>query len=332
MSKLHATKTAQLDQLAEFNLHELESRLTELEKYSNHKDPTVKSEISALRQAIHKRQRKIKSEAIEFELTNDHHLLIFDPTNGFSKIAGNSVLFYAFTIADRLHRRYNIKNDTDSYSCSREGIISVKKLPELETSLININILPDTAISTPELHFYKLPKVYKESGIATLRDRLMQDIKQISEIITPDAPVPELYTLILETHRAIFYNCSRITDNLFRTTLADPIISLNNHLILYYLNFANPAPRLKYTPGVPTFSFFSNKLDLLASIIFTTRELRNQFACLENVRLIHHRELRLILENLVEIERITRREYLKHYKRNSKTTTTPCHSPHSSTT
>ena len=72
MSKLHATKTAQLDQLAEFNLHELESRLTELEKYSNHKDPTVKSEISALRQAIHKRQRKIKSEAIEFELTNDH--------------------------------------------------------------------------------------------------------------------------------------------------------------------------------------------------------------------------------------------------------------------
>lgn len=314
---MHATKTAILDEYLDLDLHQLELTLANLQRTSK-KDSSSKAKVAALHQAIRKRQRKIKAKAIEFEQTNDHHLLVFDSTDGFSKIAGNSVLFYAFTIADRLHRRYNIKTDTDSYSCSPEGIISIRKLTQLEELLTSINIYPDPAQTTSELHFYKLTKAYKESQIATLRDQLSQDIERITKIINPYSPIPELYTLILEVHRLIYFGCARVSDQLFRHTLADRIILTSDSLIACYLDFANPAPKAK--PQLNT-TFSQNyiirptKVENLIVIVQNARKLRSDFACLDNLQLIHRRELRTILEKLVEIERMAEREYFKYLRR-----------------
>ncbi len=44
------------------------------------------------------------------------------------------------------------------------------------------------------------------------------------------------------------------------------------------------------------------------------RNLRNNLANMENLRLIHHRDLCDILESLVRIERITAREYNKQQR------------------
>ena len=49
----------------------------------------------------------------------------------------------------------------------------------------------------------------------------------------------------------------------------------------------------------------------LFNMLVNTRQLRNRMANMENLRLVHHRQLGKILEKLVEIERTTEREYLK---------------------
>ena len=72
---------------------------------------------------------------MEFEQTNDHHLLVFDSTDNFSKIAGRSVLFYTLTIADRIHRRYSVKNDSDDYSRSEDGVVSIRAIEQLPKSI-----------------------------------------------------------------------------------------------------------------------------------------------------------------------------------------------------
>jgi len=317
MTKPSSIKTVELENYNHLDLHQLEAILGDLQKSA----PSTESKHTArvIRQALRGRQRQIKAQVMEFEQTNDHHLLIFDSTENFSKLAGHSVLFYTMTIADRIHRRFSVKNDTDNYSPSNDGVVSVRSLGQLETQLAEINIFPDRERSTTELHFYKLPKVYTEEQIAKLRDRSHRDIERITSTIIPRSPLPELYNLILELNREIYFNCKRISDNLARDTLAKPLIVEANEILVGYLNYANAKasngiihPPLKQllssTNHAATDSIPAQNL---LGIMISARNLRNNLANMENLRLIHHRDLCDILEHLVHIEHITAREYNK---------------------
>ncbi len=322
MTKPPSIKTAEIDKYADLDLHQLEIILKKIQQ-----DPpssTSKAAARAARQALRQRQRVIKAKVMEFEQTNDHHLLVFDSTDNFSKIAGRSVLFYTLTIADRIHRRYSVKNDTDDYSRSEDGVVSIRAIEQLELQLAEINIFPDRKLSTDELHFYKLPKVYNDEQIAKLRDRSHQDIERITSIILPASPIPELYTLILEMNRLLYHNCKRISDTLARETLVRPMILDANEMLVSYLNFANakPSSGIVHQPAAATYSFTgqnskpqSTQAQNLLNLLLYTRNLRNNLANIENLRLIHHRELCDILERLVEIERISAREFAKQRRK-----------------
>lgn len=323
MTKKSPIKTTEIDALKHLDLHQLETNIRELQQLP----PTseIKSKLRTLRQAVRQRQHVIKAQVMAFEQTNDHHLLVFDSTDNFSKIAGHSVLFYAFTIADRIHRRYSVKNDTDGYSRSEEGIVSVRAIDQLATQLTEINIFPDPDLSTTELHFYKLPRIYSDEQIAKLRDRSKQDAERISSIISPLSPVPELYTLLLEFNRLLYYNCKRISDTLARETLIRQMIFQANELIVSYLNFANAKgtagivhrqnPQDIYITASHATKPQSTQAQNLFNLLLDARALRNNLANIENLKLIHHRELCEILEKLVEIERITGREYAKQLRK-----------------
>lgn len=323
MTKSPSIKTAEIDQYAHLDLHQLETLIKELQQTAP--GPNIKQSLRAARQSLRMRQREIKARAMEFEQTNDHHILLFDSTENFSKLAGHSVLFYALTIADRIHRRYSIKNDTDGYSKSDDGIISIRARTQLEAQLAAINIFPDPELNTTELHFYKLPRVYNDEQIAKLRDKSRQDLERITSIIVPKSPVPLLYNLILELNRLVYYNCKRISDSLARETLVPPLILDANELLVSYLNFANARPssgiahRLTstVTSGDQPKSLQAQNL---YNMLICTRNLRNNFANIENLRLIHHRELCDILEKLVEIERATAHEYTKQIRQDKLTT------------
>lgn len=321
MTKQSPIKTSEIDEFAQLDIHQLEAKLKQLQE--NPPSRETKSRLRAARQALKQRQRQIKARAMEFEQTNDHHLLLFDSTDNFSKIGGHSVLFYTLTIADRIHRRYSIKNDSDDYSRSDDGVISIRALNQLEFQLAEINIFPDRKLSTTELHFYKLPRTYSDEQIAKLRDRSRQDVERITSIIVPKSPVPELYTTILEMNRLLYHNCKRISDSLARATLIEQMIIDANEILVSYLNFANARP----TSGIIRRQLQNISVSVakepksqsaqaqnLFNILIYTRNLRNNMANIENLRLMHHRELCTILEKLVEIERITAREYTKQIK------------------
>lgn len=326
MAKPPSIKTTEITQYEDLDLHQLE---TQLKKISQ-SPPTAdsKQQLRTIRQALRQRQRVIKARAMEFEQTNDHHLLLFDSTDNFSKIAGHSVLFYTLTIADRIHRRFSVKNDTDDYSRSDDGVVSIRALEQLEIQLAEINIFPDRKLSTAELHFYKLPKVYNDEQIAKLRDKSHQDIERITSIIVPKSPIPALYNDILEVNRLLYYNCRRISDSLARETLVRQIILDANEVLISYLNFANAKsnagivrrqlqnsvfPATVQTSQRPS----STQAQNLFNILLNTRNLRNSMANMENLRLIHHRELCDILEKLVMIERTTAREYTKQLRQDA---------------
>lgn len=321
MTKPSAIKTSDIDSYEDLDLHQLETVIRELQQAP----PTQssKSSIRAARQALRVRQRFIKSKVMTFEQTNSHHLLVFDSTDNFSKIAGRSVLFYAFTIADRIHRRYNVKNDTDEYSKSEDGIISIRSLSQLETQLAEINIYPDTKLNTSELHFFKLPKVYNDEQIARLRDKSRQDIERITSIILPKSPIPNLYSLILEMNRLVYYNCKRISDSLARETLVRNLILHADGVLISYLNFANAKPNSGIVHHTNNCTFITSistppesiQAQNLLDILLNTRNLRNSMANMENLKLIHHRELCEILEKIIEVERITAREYAKQMRK-----------------
>lgn len=324
MTKPSSIKTAELENYDHLDIHQLEAILSDIQKST----PSAESKHTArvIRQSLSQRQRFIKAQVMEFEQTNDHHLLIFDSTESFSKLAGHSVLFYTMTIADRIHRRFSVKNDTDNYSPSNDGVVSIRSLDQLETQLAEINVFPDRERSTTELHFYKLPKIYTEEQIEKLRDRSHRDVERITSTIIPKSPLPELYNLILELNRQLYYNCKRVSDSLARDTLVKPLIVEANELLVGYLNFANTKatsgiihPPLQHllaaTNAVKPHTIQAQNL---LGIMIGARNLRNNLANMENLRLIHHRDLCNILENLVHIEHITAREYNKqqqHSKR-----------------
>lgn len=329
MSKPKSIKTTDLEPYQGLDLHQLEARLLSLQTQPDTTD--TKHQLRVLRQVLRDRQRLVKAQAMEFELTNNRHLLVFDSTDHFAKIAGRSVLFYTNLVADRLHRRYNIKNDTDDYSPSEDGIISLRDLATLERLLPELNIFPDPDRSTTELHFYKLPRLYTDAEILKFRDRSLQDLARITSIIVPASPVPALYNLILELNRLIFYNSKRATDPLAREYLFHHLISPANSLLASYLNFANARGATDSTylqsqttifpqPGLEPHSAQAHNL---FNLLLHARTIRNNAANVENLRLIHRRELAQILEAIVEIERIASREYTKQIHQDRRRSTAP---------
>ena len=327
MTKSPAIKTNALDQYTQLDLHQLEEVITKLQQTLP--TPENKTNLRAARQALRQRLRFIKSSAMKFEQTNDHYLLLFDSTDNFSKIAGHSVLYYTLTIADRIHRRYSVKNDSDEYYRSEEGIVSIRSLETLEVQLADVDIYPDRTLSTNELHFYKLPRTYTDEQIAKLRDKSEQDVERITSIIIPVSPIPELYTLILELNRLVYYNCKRISDTLARDTLLQAIILDANEILVSYLNLANakestgvarkPIQNFTYITNAKTHPA-STQAQNLYNILLYTRNLRNNLANIENLHLLHHRELCHILEKIVEIERVTAREYNKQLRKDREKT------------
>lgn len=315
MTKPSSIKTHELETYDHLDLHQLETILHNLQK--SPPSPQTKHTARVVRQALRLRQHQLKATVMEFEMTNSHYLLVYDSTENFSKIAGHSVLFYTLTIADRIHRRYSIKNDTDNYSFSYDGIVSIRSVAQLAAQLAEINIYPDRQRSTTELHFFKLPKVYTDTQIEKLRDRSHRDAAYITSTILPDSPLPELHYLILELNRELYYNCRRISDHLALDALVKPLITEANEILVAYLNFANA----KSSHGLIHHSIQIQlstaehespqtvKSKNLLGILISTRNLRNNLANIENLRLLHHRDLCSIIRHLVEIEQITAHAY-----------------------
>lgn len=292
MSK-QSVKTAIVDKYSTLNLIELEKVLNRLQQRQNVKPTSaLAQEVSAVRIALQQRQHSLKAEVMSFEQTNNHHLLFFTSTQGFAKLAGHSALFFAMTIAERINWRCSLKPDTDHYSPSEDGIIAFKSLERISTQLSQINIYPDKTTSTPELHYFKLQRIYNPDQIAKLRDNSRQNIKRISEIVLPASPIPSLYESISQASQLIYYLVKHSADGLFRDTIGYQMIDKACRMSNAYLRYASLKGR-------------SNPEDLVL-IADLSNELRHTIAFGTKIQVIHHRDARKILEELIRVDRIAR--------------------------
>lgn len=295
MSK-QSVKSAIVDKYSKLTLIELEKTLERLKQQQDSRpDRATNQEISAARIALQQRQHLIKAKVMQFEQTNNRHLLFFVSTQGFVKLAGRSALFFSMTIADRINWRCSLKPDTDHYSPSDDGIISFKNLDRVSIQMSQINIFPDLDLSDSELHYFKLTKTYSDEQVAKLRDNSRQDIKRITEIILPASPMPTLYDSITQASQLIYYLVKHSSDGVFRGTIGRKMVEESCDMSNCYLRFA--ALRGKSSP------------EDLAKIVELAGNIRRTIAYGSRIQIIHHRDARRILEELIKIERLATSAY-----------------------
>ncbi len=303
LAKLQKPKiTYNLDTLLSKDLHELENLLTAIEK--SPKSPERSMRLRGLRASIIQRQHTIKAKAMEFEQDNDRHLLIFDSTNGYSKVAGNSVLFYTTNIAARINRRYNLKIDTDRYFKSEDGIVSLKLNDELTTQLANIHIYPDRFLSTKELHFFHLDKIYTRNQIETMRDQASSDSTKITSLILPKTPTPLLNDAVMQLNQSLFLACKQTSTTLAREIFLIPLLEKAHQMALYYVEYANSKSNKK-------------SLQSIHKIYENTIYIKNSMSNLNNLHLIHSRKITKILASLIDIEHLSTKIYQELLSKNS---------------
>jgi len=254
----------------------------------------------AARQALSARQREIKAAVMDFENSNDHHLLFYDSTADFVKLAGNSVLFFSACVAPRLRWRFSIKSDTDHYSVSKDGVISIRSFDHLTAHLAQIQILPDSELSSPDLHYFTLAKVYTNEQIAEFRDRINEKAKRIATAVLPNSPMPELYTAISKAAELIYNRFKNLPNSLTRNTIGADIVSKSYQLTVAYLDYAN-------TPK-------DHSLSYLAQIIKLSRNLRFSMSYLSQVKILHQNDIFEILEQLNTVTRLSSQAYKRATK------------------
>ncbi len=298
MSKA-SVKSDALEKYSDLSLAELETTISTLQAQQKvAPSSSITKELSTVRYALQQRQHKIKAEVMEFEQSNNRHLLFFNSTNAFVKVAGHSAVFFAVTIADRIHWRYSLKVDTDRYSTSEDGVISFRSLSTIAERLAEINVFPDKTFSQDsELHYFLLPKVYSDEQIAKLRDNIQRDMKRIMSIVLPTSPIPTLYDAIMQASQLIYYQFKHLSDGFARDTVGRQMIELSYQMSQNYLRFA----RSKHT----------DHAEELIKIIDASQEIRFGIAYLSKLQVLHHREVCQILEQLIAIERIATRAYVR---------------------
>lgn len=284
-----------------FNITELENIIDELTtKQKSHPSNSNLQEISTARYALQQYQRTLKAKVMEFEATNTHHLLFFASTNNFVKLAGHSALFFAATIADRIHWRYSLKADTDRYSTSTDGVISFRSIDRISDRLAEINIFPNHDLTTTELHFFQLGKVYSEEQIANLRDNAHRDLDRIMNIVIPVSPIPSLYDSIVQFSQLSYYSFKHLSDNLARDSLGRKVLLLGLEMTSEYSKFAHAQDG-------------SGRANL-RNIVALARDAQDILAYASRIGIIHHRDTCKALDYLVSVERIATKAYLHKAK------------------
>ncbi len=283
---------------ADLDLTQLEAIIATLtEKQKSHPTNTNLREISTARYMLQQYQRSLKAKVMEFESTNTHHLLFFSSTNGFVKLAGHSALFFATTIAERIHWRYSLKSDTDRYSTSEDGVISFRSLERVQDRLAEINIFPNPDLTTPELHFFQLAKIYTDEQISKLRDNAHRDLERIMNIVTPVSPIPSLYDSIIQFSQLSYYSFKHLSDNIARDTLGDKILLLGLQMTSEYNRFAHTKD--------------SSGQDHLLNIVKLAHDAKNLLAYASRINILHHRDTCKALDYLVSVERIATKAYTR---------------------
>lgn len=275
----------------------------------------IQTQLVELEVALHQRQRAIKAQVMNFEADNQQYLLLYTSTDGYYKMAGRSVLFYAARIVPRLGRRVTVRPDTDHYYPSGEGIVSIKNLVRLAEQLSQLGILPDPERSTSELYFYKFPYRLSGAQIAALRDKNEVVRQRLNQNLRPIGPIPELHYQLMMAFELCFNILRSTRGNAERELITDSLIHPLQAMLAAYNSYVGARPDFEfhYLPPTPTCWAqpmpTSPRAQILLGLIYHSCYLHDQAGFLDQVRVMHRTRLTRILQYNREIQRLAIEAY-----------------------
>lgn len=277
----------------------IEAKINTLKSSKNKNDY---KEIEKLKAEIRSLQEKYKSIAHSLEQTNYSRLIFVDSTNGFKKLIGHSALIYANDIAKRIGRRANLIADSDRYSRSVEGIVSLKLSDALISSLSSIDIILSPQQEQNGLTFFMLPRTYSQKEIEEIKNNVKKTSERITSLIIPKSPIPSIFSNLRELNFLIFINTQNMSP-FGREIIGKNLASTSDKMMLRYCEIANKD--LDVTDGL---------LRIIKGAKYIKYELKNA----ENLHLIHGKAIMDILILVINIET----EAMKEYNKQKLTTST----------
>lgn len=234
---------------------------------------------------------EIKSQALEFEKNNFQYLQFVDSTDNFKQIFDHSALIFKTKVAEKIgYKTANFRTDLSlSKPKAKYGIISFKNFANLKEKLFNIGIAEEKSLNRPGLTYFKLPKAYSGAEMATLVKDLADQKKRLNKTITPKNPYPMLFVRILNLEKMLYENL-RQTHAFARETIGAEIFNLATGALKMYLFYANADEKTKN--------------QYLTKIRLDLKTIRFNLKTVENLNLIHAKNLERLLEEVVAIERI----------------------------
>lgn len=231
--------------------------------------------------------KKIKTHALAFEETNFNSLQFVKTSNGYYKLFGHSALIFKGEIADILKYTVNLRDDDGALPISRDGQISFKGIENLTSKLESNGFKMDKTLSNEKFIYFKLLKEYTEKDIEKIRKDIAEEKDSIRKVIIPKNPFPTFYTHVEDLNRMIYENTRKFqapANSVISTKLFDS----SNSILNYYLLYAN---------SKMDFEDFYSKCS--AKLCFIKYQMKN----VENLKLIHARNIKRILHETIYLEK-----------------------------
>lgn len=238
---------------------------------------------------------EVKKTALDFERENYHYLQFVDSTDGFKQLFDHSALIFKTDIAERIgYKTVNFRADGSTTKIvARYGLISFKNFENLRTKLLRVGLEEDKSLSKEGLTFFKLLKRYSKADINKMVNALASEKQRLRRIISPQNPSPLLFVYLEELQKSLYENL-RQTHSFAQRTIGAEIQNLSSKSLELYLFYANEK--------------LSNPNDYLDELLLIIKKIWYNLKTVENLGLIHTKNLERILENAVRAERALKKE------------------------
>lgn len=252
-------------EVSEKSIAKIEMAIEELKSSPKAKTKSTQAEIKQLKSALSKVYIEYKKKAMNFEGKNLSHLLFLRSTNGFYKILGNSLLFYAFEIAPKLGMEARIYSDGDYEAKSEDGVISLRSLDSVVSGITKLGAKQaKTRDKTGNIIIYKLPWEYTSDQIEKYRGQSTYKLQKYNHIIMVENVIPVLLFHIDDLLKAIYENVRRM-EPVARETLGDMMVILAAEMKRIYIEMANG--RISLEQGLNAMMTRVNKLKSQIKIV-----------------------------------------------------------------
>ena len=174
---------------------------------------------------------KLKKFALEHEKENFSKLFVIHEKGEWWKMVGNSAIIFHYELAKRTGMRSKLLDDSDFDIKSKDGIVNIKNIIDLDEKLNSISIHPLEI--KPDYRVYNIGKKYAPSEIEMLKKTKELEWGRVNKVILPKTVFPEFYMSLRELLSRVYFS-TRIFEPYVREIIGKPMVEKVAELIREY--------------------------------------------------------------------------------------------------